>query len=63
MAVMRMLEFGSGFDHLLASSDQKGARDVTQVRAALHWRHLGNLTEHLRPVVQTTGSRCRANGL
>lgn len=34
MATMRMLEFGSGFDSLLANTDQKAAREVTQVRLA-----------------------------
>lgn len=31
MATMRMLEFGSGFDHLLNGSDQQTSRGATQV--------------------------------
>ena len=32
MVIMRMLEFGSGYNHLIAEKGQKSAKDVIQVR-------------------------------
>ena len=33
LALMRLLEFGSGYDNLLQDKKEKTARDVVQVRA------------------------------
>jgi hypothetical protein len=35
IATMRMLEFGSGYDHILSQTIQKSAKDVVQARYCL----------------------------